>query len=199
LYQSHGHCGDICRADNFAFAILQSDKCWCSNYAPDDSVTVDQGECDTKCPGYDEFCGGKNAFGYLYLNKKPSGTLGAGTSVSRLSRLARGNRCLILPRVLPPTVNCRRLLSSLSEAKQEWPAWIHPRIPRPPPLTLSRRSWTLRRIRPHSLLLALLLLLLLLGRLLQYLYGYLFIINIAHDPVWEMEKGRVKGLGACGL
>jgi len=84
-YQSHGHCGDICRAEDFAFAIVQDHKCWCSDYTPADSTVVEDDECDIGCPGFDEICGGKNLFSYLYLNKKPLGAMEA--SVSTPSRV----------------------------------------------------------------------------------------------------------------
>lgn len=76
--QTNGLCHDHC-FDDYAFSITQKFNCWCSNYAPDDSIQVDLSECNTPCPAYpDEDCGGPGLFGYLALNKvAPSGTKGA--------------------------------------------------------------------------------------------------------------------------
>ena len=81
-YQSNGRCFDDCKA-NYAFAVVQDTSCWCSNYVPADTVEV--GSCNEKCPGYGfENCGSLSdgLFGYVALNKQPSGTIGASTSSS---------------------------------------------------------------------------------------------------------------------
>lgn len=79
-YQSNGLCQQFCEAD-WAFAILQDNGCWCSNYAP----ATNQSGCDHDCPGYpDDKCGGSKLYGYIALNNAPSGTEGA-TGVSSTS------------------------------------------------------------------------------------------------------------------
>lgn len=74
LYQSNGFCFDTCKAD-FAFAIVQHQQCWCSDYAPED--TTDVSACNDPCPGYPlEKCGSLSdgLFGYIALSRHPSGT-----------------------------------------------------------------------------------------------------------------------------
>ncbi|KAH6671957.1 hypothetical protein B0J14DRAFT_669432 [Halenospora varia] len=78
IYQSNGLCHDFC-IQNYAFAVLQDDGCWCSNYAPGTTTTG----CNTECPGYKyELCGGSGLYGYIALTKSPSGTQGAASSKS---------------------------------------------------------------------------------------------------------------------
>ncbi|GAB7346018.1 hypothetical protein MBLNU457_4790t2 [Dothideomycetes sp. NU457] len=77
-YQSNGACHDSCQS--YAYAIVQYQSCWCSNYAPADTVSV--GQCNVPCPGYPyENCGNQaqGLFGYIQLNQ-PSGTIGASSS-----------------------------------------------------------------------------------------------------------------------
>lgn len=80
-FQSNGLCTNYCEAD-YAFAILQGSKCWCSNYAPSSTTTG----CTQACPGYgQETCGSvtKNVFGYIALsNVPPSGTVGSTSSTA---------------------------------------------------------------------------------------------------------------------
>ena len=75
-YQSNGWCYDHC--NTYAFGIVQSDKCWCSNYAPAKTVDVST-FCNKTCPGYPtDLCGDKDAgyFGYIPINGvRPSGTM----------------------------------------------------------------------------------------------------------------------------
>lgn len=73
VYQSNGLCSDFCIQD-YAFAILQNQNCWCSNYFPASTTTG----CTLKCPGYPfEKCGGEDLYGYIALGKvSPSGTIG---------------------------------------------------------------------------------------------------------------------------
>lgn len=76
IYQSLGNCQSLCKAQ-YAFAVVQGDNCWCSNFAPGDQLPI--GNCNSKCPGYPyEYCGStdNNLFGYLALSLSPSGTLG---------------------------------------------------------------------------------------------------------------------------
>lgn len=84
LYQSNGWCSTHCR-DNFAFAIVQFQHCWCSDYIPAETTSV--GSCDQDCPGFPvEHCGSSSAglFGYIALSKSPSGTLGVASSSSSI-------------------------------------------------------------------------------------------------------------------
>lgn len=82
-YQSNGKCFDTCKA-NYAFAVVQAKNCWCSNYVPADTTSI--GSCNVPCPGYPfEKCGSSGFFGYVPLNKAPSGTLGASQSQSSTS------------------------------------------------------------------------------------------------------------------
>lgn len=78
IYQSNGLCHDFC-IQNYAFAVLQDDGCWCSNYIPGTTTTG----CNTECPGYKfELCGGSGVYGYIALTKSPSGTRGGASSAS---------------------------------------------------------------------------------------------------------------------
>ncbi|KAK5174742.1 uncharacterized protein LTR77_001825 [Saxophila tyrrhenica] len=80
IYQSMGSCSKTCRSQ-YAFAIVKGKDCWCSDYTP--SQQADTGDCDSTCPGYpDDYCGnpGRGMFGYIPLDKQPSGTAGASSS-----------------------------------------------------------------------------------------------------------------------
>lgn len=78
IYQSNGLCSTFCRS-SYAFAVVQDDGCWCSNYAPGTTTTG----CDTQCPGYPpELCGGNGLYGYIALDKAPSGTEGGSSAAS---------------------------------------------------------------------------------------------------------------------
>lgn len=81
-WQSNGWCSTHCQ-DDYAFAIVQGNNCWCSNYIPADQSSVS--DCSDKCPGFPaESCGSSNndLFGYVALSKSPSGTMGAASSTS---------------------------------------------------------------------------------------------------------------------
>ena len=80
-FNSNGACQTVC--SGFAFAVVQDQNCWCSNYAPADTTSTS--DCSETCPGYPyENCGSASAdlFGYVALGKAPSGTIGASTSTS---------------------------------------------------------------------------------------------------------------------
>ncbi|RDI81522.1 hypothetical protein Vi05172_g8462 [Venturia inaequalis] len=80
IYQSNGLCHDTCLA-SYAFAIVQGQNCWCSNYAP--AAQGSTSKCNTPCPGFpDELCGNsdQSLYGYISLNVAPSGTLGVASS-----------------------------------------------------------------------------------------------------------------------
>ncbi|KAL2002458.1 hypothetical protein VTN02DRAFT_6725 [Thermoascus thermophilus] len=77
-FQSNGLCHDTCNAD-YAFAVLQGNSCWCTNYAP--GQTTDVSNCADGCPGYpSDNCGSvsKDLFAYIEMtNHAPSGTIGS--------------------------------------------------------------------------------------------------------------------------
>ncbi|KAG6058907.1 hypothetical protein E4U17_007335 [Claviceps sp. LM77 group G4] len=84
IFQTNGLCHDYCNPDSYAYAITQSNSCWCSNYTPDKSTQLSTGKCNLGCPGYpDEKCGGPGVFGYVVLpGGLPSGTKGASIAPS---------------------------------------------------------------------------------------------------------------------
>ncbi|SPO05836.1 uncharacterized protein DNG_08523 [Cephalotrichum gorgonifer] len=87
IYQTQGLCRQQC-ADKYAFAIVNYQSCWCSNVEPAKSAKVDDDECDTKCPAYSEWCGGKNErFGYLALGKLPESTQSPDPTSSTVSTI----------------------------------------------------------------------------------------------------------------
>ncbi|KAH6625661.1 hypothetical protein C7974DRAFT_377149 [Boeremia exigua] len=81
-WQTNGKCSDYCNAaGTYAFAVIQENDCWCSNYIP--SSTTDISRCQKDCPGYPtEKCGDVNAGVYIYIQLagRPSGTAGGGGS-----------------------------------------------------------------------------------------------------------------------
>lgn len=79
-YQSNGNCGNVC--SGYAFSITQGKQCWCSNYAPAETVSLS--ECDEECPGYPyEYCGSTSGlYGYVRLSAEISGTIGSASSTS---------------------------------------------------------------------------------------------------------------------
>lgn len=83
-WQSNGNCTNHCNDLNtYAFAVLQYQDCWCTNYIP--STTTDITRCQRDCPGFPaEKCGNKDAglFMYIEMNGKPSGTAGGGSQPS---------------------------------------------------------------------------------------------------------------------
>lgn len=106
IYQTQGLCRDECTG-KYAFAVLNYQSCWCTNYEPAKSDKVGDDECDTKCPAYSEWCGGKDGrYGYLALGKTPEGTkssdddddeVSSTSSVSLLTRrLLAGHSLLAL-------------------------------------------------------------------------------------------------------
>ncbi|KAF4629714.1 hypothetical protein G7Y89_g8431 [Cudoniella acicularis] len=78
IYQSNGLCHDFCISD-YAFAVLQDDGCWCSNYAPSTTTTG----CTDQCPGFpSDICGGSGVYGYIALSIAPSGTQGGSSATA---------------------------------------------------------------------------------------------------------------------
>ncbi|KAF3036846.1 hypothetical protein E8E12_007791 [Didymella heteroderae] len=86
-YQTNGKCTDHCKeSGTWAFAVIQYNDCWCSNYIP--STTTDITDCQKDCPGYpNEKCGDKDAGLYIYIEMagQPSGTAGGGSQPSSTS------------------------------------------------------------------------------------------------------------------
>ena len=83
-YQSNGQCTNHCKTlGTWAFAVIQYNDCWCSNYIP--STTTDITDCQKDCPGYPaEKCGDKDAGLYIYIEMdgQPSATAGGPQSSS---------------------------------------------------------------------------------------------------------------------
>ena len=105
IYQSNGACSDNCKA-SYAFAVVQGSTCWCSNYAPASSSSG----CNEACPGYpSEKCGNtiEGLFGYIPLNKAPSGTRGGSSSSDR----AVSDDSFL---TLIPSLNLSRIISLIS-------------------------------------------------------------------------------------
>ena len=78
-FQSNGACQQTCAG--YAFAVVQYQSCWCSNYVPADTASTSS--CSVACPGYPyENCGDESAglFGYVALGPAPSGTQGSASS-----------------------------------------------------------------------------------------------------------------------
>lgn len=85
IYNSNGACQTQCQGQ-YAFAIVQWQSCWCSNYVPADQTST--GDCSQQCPGYpDESCGSEDdgLYGYIALNRAPSGTMGASSETQQTS------------------------------------------------------------------------------------------------------------------
>jgi cell wall integrity and stress response component len=73
-YQSNGECQNHCQG-TYAFAVLQGNDCWCSNYIPSDQISTY--DCNQACPGYpDEWCGSTDAGLYGYYLLSPNEPLG---------------------------------------------------------------------------------------------------------------------------
>ncbi len=74
LFQSNGACQDTC-SSKYAFAVIQGQNCWCSNYAP--GYMVNTLKCNDACPGFpSEWCGSSSSglYAYFQLSISPSGT-----------------------------------------------------------------------------------------------------------------------------
>lgn len=87
IYNTMGSCATTCRAQ-FAFAVVQGQNCWCSNYIPANQASTSG--CNSPCPGYpDNLCGNpvKGLYGYVPLDIAPLGTAGAPGPKSTVSTL----------------------------------------------------------------------------------------------------------------
>ncbi|KAL2357822.1 Wsc4-like protein [Cryomyces antarcticus] len=81
-WQSNGACYQTC-VDSYAFAVIQGQYCWCSNYIPANQLSVSS--CSDSCPGYpDERCGSSssNLYGYIALRRPAFGTAGSSAAAS---------------------------------------------------------------------------------------------------------------------
>ncbi|KAI6247598.1 hypothetical protein HI914_04179 [Erysiphe necator] len=114
VYQSNGLCSDFCIQD-YAFAILQNQNCWCSNYFPASTTTG----CTLKCPGYPfEKCGGEDLYGYIALGKvSPSGTIGVNPpSPIPTSSTTQQVTMTVIPIIITRTETSQNTLKSSSSA-----------------------------------------------------------------------------------
>lgn len=76
IYQSESACSATCTG--YAYAVVQYQQCWCSNYTPAD--TTDISNCNLNCPGWPyENCGSitSGLYGYVALGQHPLGIIGA--------------------------------------------------------------------------------------------------------------------------
>ncbi|CDM29533.1 hypothetical protein DTO013E5_5140 [Penicillium roqueforti] len=84
-FQSNGLCETTCT--DYAFAILQGSKCWCSNVAPaKSSLADDTSDCDGACPGYPaDSCGStsKGVYAYVEVVGNDATSTAAGTTTSK--------------------------------------------------------------------------------------------------------------------
>ncbi|KAJ5181087.1 Carbohydrate-binding WSC subgroup [Penicillium cf. griseofulvum] len=65
-FQSNGACLKTCA--DYALAIIQGKKCWCSNVAPSKGTRSETSDCDTSCPGYPaDSCGSASKGVYAYV------------------------------------------------------------------------------------------------------------------------------------
>jgi hypothetical protein len=83
-WQSNGNCTNHCKEEGtYAFAVLQYTDCWCSNYAPGDTASMN--DCEVDCPGFPtEKCGNKDKdlFIYIEMDGQVSGTIGGSQPTS---------------------------------------------------------------------------------------------------------------------
>ncbi|KAG8412304.1 Cell wall integrity and stress response component 4 [Metarhizium acridum] len=87
IYQSSGKCTSTCN-DKYAYAVMQSSNCWCTNYTPDTASQKDG--CSLPCPGYPfDMCGGKGRYSYVLVNANLiAGSKGSSSSSSSSSSSA---------------------------------------------------------------------------------------------------------------
>lgn len=83
VYQSQGLCYGICNDQGYAFAVLQSSDCWCSNVVPSSDDQTSTSNCESSCPGYPtDYCGGDGTYGYIALSASPSSTAGGSSKTT---------------------------------------------------------------------------------------------------------------------
>lgn len=110
-YNSNGACQTAC--SGFAFAVVQAQNCWCSNYVPADITSTSS--CSQACPGYPyENCGSASSglFGYVALGRAPSGTVGASTSTSTTPTSTSTPTSTPTPTPTPSTSNTVQAVST---------------------------------------------------------------------------------------
>ncbi|KAK3656544.1 hypothetical protein LTR56_002891 [Elasticomyces elasticus] len=137
IYQSHKACHDQCQ-DNYAFAVVQWQNCWCSDYIPTDQQSI--GNCSEDCPGYPgEQCGNESAglYGYIPLYRHPRGTAGGSTSTQASSTPASSSA----PE--PSTQTSTEEPSTQSETttsqpETSQPETSQPETSQPPPTSVSQ-------------------------------------------------------------
>ena len=111
-FQSQGLCFNQCKSQ-YAFAVVQGNNCWCSNYAP--SQTTSLSSCSVACPGFPaEACGNAQAglFGYIPTPLSPSGTIGSPGTISSPAASASTIMAVSTPSVGAPAEST--LLSTLA-------------------------------------------------------------------------------------
>ncbi|KAH8590096.1 hypothetical protein B0O99DRAFT_655140 [Bisporella sp. PMI_857] len=87
IWQSYGACTQTC--SGYAFAVLQINECWCTNYIP--GVKTDVSDCYTSCPGYNEdMCASFGLYAYYQIGN-PSGTKDANSASSTHSPVRNGD------------------------------------------------------------------------------------------------------------
>lgn len=72
IYNSFLACQATCNGGNYAFAVLQGEDCWCSNYVPAGQTALSS--CSDACPGYPpDVCGNlaNNLYSYVALGPDP--------------------------------------------------------------------------------------------------------------------------------
>ncbi|KAH7386370.1 hypothetical protein BKA64DRAFT_711598 [Cadophora sp. MPI-SDFR-AT-0126] len=90
IYQSNSLCFNYCNGITdlntvqYAFAVVQWQTCWCTDYAPSSTTTG----CTLDCPGWqEEKCGNTDpsVYGYISLPSLPSGTRGPSAATTSSS------------------------------------------------------------------------------------------------------------------
>lgn len=117
-FQSDGSCQQTCLS-SYAFAILQGSSCWCSDYIPADTTFTSS--CDEHCPGFpSDTCGSTSSglFGYIALNKSPSGTAGASSAAATTSN-SQPTQAVSDPLILGPWPTTLITLSSPSPSSPD--------------------------------------------------------------------------------
>lgn len=82
IYNSVLFCQQTCSSGGYAYAILQDQNCWCSNYTPSNQVALSS--CSDTCPGYpSDSCGNAaNAlFSYVALGPAASAVVTQASTV----------------------------------------------------------------------------------------------------------------------
>ncbi|KAI7783958.1 hypothetical protein LA080_010983 [Diaporthe eres] len=95
IYQSQGLCYGICNDQGYAFAVLQSSDCWCSNVVPSSDDQTSTSNCESSCPGYPtDYCGGDGTYGYIALSASPSSTAGGSSKTTSSTSKTTSHICV---------------------------------------------------------------------------------------------------------